>query len=78
MAIFSMGVTMGPVMGPTMGGYLTEMFNWRYVFYVNLPFGILSMIGLALFMPKTQPQDNLRFSWYGFARARDRAAGRCN
>ena len=67
MAIFSMGVTMGPVMGPTMGGYLTEMFNWRYVFYVNLPFGILAMIGLALFMPKTQPQDNLRFSWYGFA-----------
>ena len=58
---------MGPVMGPTMGGYLTEMFNWRYVFYVNLPFGILSMIGLALFMPKTHPQDNLRFAGYGFA-----------
>ena len=52
MAIFSMGVTMGPVMGPTLGGYLTEMFNWRYVFYVNLPFGILAMIGLALFMPR--------------------------
>ena len=67
MAIFSMGVTMGPVMGPTLGGYLTDAFNWRYVFYVNLPFGILAMIGLALFMPKTQPQDNLRFSWYGFA-----------
>jgi MFS transporter, DHA2 family, multidrug resistance protein len=67
MAIFSMGVTMGPVMGPTLGGYLTDAFNWRYVFYVNLPFGILAMIGLALFMPKTQPQENLRFSWYGFA-----------
>jgi DHA2 family multidrug resistance protein len=67
MAIFSMGVTMGPVMGPTLGGYLTDAFNWRYVFYVNLPFGILAMIGLALFMPKTQPQANLRFSWYGFA-----------
>jgi DHA2 family multidrug resistance protein len=67
MAIFSMGVTMGPVMGPTLGGYLTDAFNWRYVFYVNLPLGIISMIGLALFMPKTQPQDNLRFSWYGFA-----------
>jgi DHA2 family multidrug resistance protein len=66
MAIFSMGVTMGPVMGPTLGGYLTDAFNWRYVFYVNLPFGILAMVGLALFMPKSQPQANLRFSWYGF------------
>jgi DHA2 family multidrug resistance protein len=66
MAIFSMGVTMGPVMGPTLGGYLTDAFNWRYVFYVNLPLGIISMIGLALFMPETRPQEHLRFSWYGF------------
>jgi DHA2 family multidrug resistance protein len=67
MAVFSMGVTMGPVMGPTLGGFLTDAYNWRYVFYVNLPFGILAMIGLMLFMPKTAPQTNLRFSWYGFA-----------
>ena len=66
MAIFSMGVTMGPIMGPTLGGYLTEMFSWRYVFYVNLPFGILSITGLMLFMPKSQPQSHLKFSWYGF------------
>jgi DHA2 family multidrug resistance protein len=67
MAIFSMGVTMGPIMGPTLGGYLTDAFNWRYVFYVNLPLGLISLTGLALFMPNTKPQDNLRFSWYGFA-----------
>jgi len=67
MAIFSMGVTMGPIMGPTLGGYLTDLYNWRYVFYVNLPFGILSVIGLSLFMPNTQAQPHLRFSWYGFA-----------
>jgi DHA2 family multidrug resistance protein len=67
MAIFSMGVTMGPVMGPTLGGYLTDAFNWRYVFYVNLPLGIISLTGLILFMPSTKPQENLRFSWYGFA-----------
>jgi DHA2 family multidrug resistance protein len=66
MAIFSMGVTLGPIMGPTLGGYLTDAFNWRYVFYVNLPFGILAIIGLMLFMPKTQAQPALRFSWYGF------------
>jgi DHA2 family multidrug resistance protein len=67
MAIFSMGVTMGPIMGPTLGGYLTDAFNWRYVFYVNLPLGIISLTGLALFMPETKAQANLRFSWYGFA-----------
>jgi MFS transporter, DHA2 family, multidrug resistance protein len=67
MAIFSMGVTMGPIMGPTLGGYLTETFNWRYVFYVNLPLGILSIIGLMLFLPKSAPQPSLKFSWYGFA-----------
>src|SRR4051794_7170315 len=56
MAIFSLGVTMGPIMGPTLGGYLTDAYNWRYVFYVNLPFGIVSIIGLTLFMPNTQAQ----------------------
>src|SRR5580698_10210856 len=66
MAIFSMGVTMGPIMGPTLGGWLTDAYSWRYVFYVNLPIGILSIAGLALFMPKSQPQEHLKFSWYGF------------
>jgi MFS transporter, DHA2 family, multidrug resistance protein len=67
MAIFSMGVTMGPIMGPTLGGYLTNVLSWRYVFYVNLPFGILSILGLAFFMPRSAPQPSLKFSWYGFA-----------
>src|ERR1700761_4712615 len=51
MAIFSMGVTMGPIMGPTLGGYLTDAYSWRWVFYVNLPFGILAITGLVLFLP---------------------------
>jgi DHA2 family multidrug resistance protein len=67
MAIFSMGVTMGPIMGPTLGGYLTDAYSWRWVFYVNLPFGILAVTGLALFMPSAPARPNLRFSWYGFA-----------
>ena len=67
MALFSMGVTLGPIMGPTLGGYLTDAFSWRFVFYVNLPFGILAILGLAFFMKETPSQDNLRFSWYGFA-----------
>ena len=67
MAIFSMGVTMGPIMGPTLGGYLTDAFNWRWVFYVNLPFGILAVTGLAIFMPNVPARPELRFSWYGFS-----------
>jgi DHA2 family multidrug resistance protein len=66
MAIFSMGVTMGPMVGPTLGGYLTYLYSWRWVFYVNLPFGIMSAVGLALFMPATPARPNLKFSWYGF------------
>lgn len=67
MAIFSSGVTMGPLMGPTLGGYLTDWYNWRYVFYVNLPFGIIAIVGLLLFMPNTKPKQGLPFTWSGFA-----------
>ena len=67
MAIFGMGIMVGPIMGPTLGGYLTDMFDWRYVFYVNLPFGILATVGLMVFMPRTPPRDDLRFDWTGFA-----------
>jgi MFS transporter, DHA2 family, multidrug resistance protein len=67
MAIFGMGVMAGPIMGPTLGGYLTEVYNWRYVFYVNLPFGILAITGLLIFLPRAAPQSELRFDWTGFA-----------
>ena len=66
MAIFGMGVMVGPITGPTLGGYLTETYNWRYVFYVNLPFGILAITGLLLFLPKSLPRTELKFDWTGF------------
>jgi DHA2 family multidrug resistance protein len=67
MALFSMGVTMGPMVGPALGGYLTELYNWRWVFYVNLPFGIVAITGLILFLPASDARPGLKFSWYGFA-----------
>lgn len=67
MAIFSSGVTIGPLIGPTVGGYLTDWYSWRYVFYVNLPFGIIAILGLLIFMPSTKPRHSLTFSWSGFA-----------
>jgi DHA2 family multidrug resistance protein len=66
MAIWGMGVMVGPILGPTLGGYLTEMYNWRYVFYINLPFGILATLGLLFFMPRSFPNFNMRFDWIGF------------
>ncbi len=66
MAIFSSGVMLGPIMGPTLGGYLTDLYNWRWVFYVNLPFGLLAMAGLTVFMPRAPIRPELRFDWRGF------------
>ena len=67
MAIWGIGVMVGPILGPTLGGYLTEYYNWRWVFYVNLPFGILAIAGLLAFMPKERSDAALRFDWLGFA-----------
>jgi MFS transporter, DHA2 family, multidrug resistance protein len=67
MAIWGMGVMVGPIMGPTLGGYLTEFYSWRYVFYVNVPFGIVAMLGLMFFMHRLRGNMSLRFDWLGFA-----------
>ena len=66
MAIWGMGVMLGPILGPTLGGYLTESYDWRWVFYVNVPFGVASVIGIYLFF-KDSPRDRtMRFDWAGF------------
>jgi len=67
MALWGVGVMIGPIMGPTLGGYLTELYNWRWVFYVNLPFGILAVLGLLICMPKAPVRSHMRFDWTGFA-----------
>ena len=67
MAVWGMGVMIGPIMGPTLGGYLTETYNWRYVFYINLPFGVLATLGLMVFMREPPGESRLRFDWLGFA-----------
>jgi MFS transporter, DHA2 family, multidrug resistance protein len=66
MAIWGMGVMVGPILGPTLGGYLTDVYNWRWVFYVNLPFGIAAVTGIALFFRDTHRDATLKFDWSGF------------
>ena len=66
MAIWGMGVMLGPIMGPTLGGWLTEYYSWRWVFLINLPFGIATVLGLMAYMPDTKPRV-MGFDWFGFA-----------
>ena len=66
MAIWGMGVMLGPIMGPTLGGWLTNSYSWRWVFFVNLPFGILTTAGLWVFMSETPTRRDVPFSWFGF------------
>lgn len=67
MAMWGIGVMVGPILGPSLGGWLTEYYNWRWVFYINLPFGLLAWFGLAAFVRET-PLDRLRrFDLFGFA-----------
>src|SRR5580693_374778 len=67
MSIWGMGVMMGPIMGPSLGAWLTETYSWHWVFFVNLPFGIVTVIGLMVFMDETRQDTELRFDWFGFA-----------
>jgi len=67
MAIWGMGVMMGPIMGPSLGAWLTETYSWHWVFFVNLPFGALTVLGLLAFMDETKTDLTLRFDFFGFA-----------
>jgi MFS transporter, DHA2 family, multidrug resistance protein len=67
MSIWGMGVMMGPIMGPSLGAWLTETYSWHWVFFVNLPFGIVTVLGLMVFMDETKQDTELRFDWLGFA-----------
>jgi DHA2 family multidrug resistance protein len=67
MAIWGVGVMLGPIMGPTIGGWLTEHYSWRWVFYINLPGGLLAAGGLMIFLPGGGGQRRLSFDWLGFS-----------
>ena len=66
MALWGVGVMVGPILGPTLGGWLTESYSWRWVFYVNVPVGILTVMGLLTFLRESDRRD-VPFDWFGFA-----------
>ena len=66
MTIFSLGSMAGPIIAPTLGGYLTDMISWRWVFFINIPFGVLSFIGMIFFMFESKSERPPRFDLFGF------------
>ncbi|WP_374292717.1 DHA2 family efflux MFS transporter permease subunit [Paenirhodobacter enshiensis] len=66
MAIWGAGIMVGPIIGPTLGGYLTDAFNWRWVFYINVPLGIIALVGCLASLPD-MPRRIRQFDFFGFA-----------
>jgi MFS transporter, DHA2 family, multidrug resistance protein len=66
MALWGVAVMAGPVLGPVLGGWLTEAYSWRYVFYINLPIGVLAFVGMTTFLPETARNTTAKLDWFGF------------
>ncbi|WP_346837572.1 DHA2 family efflux MFS transporter permease subunit [Microbulbifer sp. SAOS-129_SWC] len=66
MGIWGVGVMIGPILGPTLGGWLTEYYSWRWVFYINVPLGALSLLGIYLYVDNGETRKS-RFDTLGFA-----------
>jgi DHA2 family multidrug resistance protein len=66
MSVWTMGVMIGPIFGPILGGWLTDNYNWRWIFYINVPFGILAALGLLTFLRESPNRSANRLDWIGF------------
>ena len=66
MALWGVAVMAGPVLGPVIGGWLTANYSWRYVFYINLPIGILCLLGMVAFLSETARNTAAKLDWFGF------------
>jgi MFS transporter, DHA2 family, multidrug resistance protein len=67
MAIWGMGVMVGPILGPTLGGWLTDSYNWRWVFFINVPIGLFALLGVLAYLPDLGERKKTRFDVFGFA-----------
>jgi DHA2 family multidrug resistance protein len=66
MAMWGVAVMAGPILGPVLGGWLTENYTWRYVFYINVPIGILCFLGMKTFLTDTASNASAKLDWFGF------------
>jgi DHA2 family multidrug resistance protein len=65
-AIWGTGVMLGPIFGPMLGGWLTEDYNWRWIFYINLPVGVIASLGILIFIRETRHTHREAFDFFGF------------
>jgi DHA2 family multidrug resistance protein len=65
-ALWGVAVMAGPVLGPVLGGWLTETYSWRFVFYINVPVGILAFLGMTTFLPDSGRNAAAKLDWFGF------------
>ena len=65
-AYWGMAIMVGPIIGPVLGGWLTFNYSWRWVFYINVPIGILAFVGMTVFLQETKTHRG-RLDWFGFA-----------
>ncbi|MDE1923052.1 MAG: DHA2 family efflux MFS transporter permease subunit [Gammaproteobacteria bacterium] len=67
MAIWGLGVMVGPILGPTLGGWLTDAYDWRWVFFINIPIGIIAYFGIWKYIRPAAGLRRMRFDAFGFA-----------
>ena len=68
--IFGLGVIAGPALGPVLGGWLTDQMGWRWIFFINVPFGVLAVLACVTFFPADEPEKldrSGRVDWTGIA-----------
>src|SRR6202161_527402 len=66
MALWGAGAILGPIFGPVIGGWLTDNFSWRWVFFINLPIGILAFAAVWIFMSKDRGGGGRPVDFVGF------------
>jgi DHA2 family multidrug resistance protein len=67
MAIFGMGAMMGPIVGPLLGGWITDTLSWRWIFYINIPVGILAIIMNVIVIkdPPYMQRQKMKIDYWG-------------
>jgi EmrB/QacA subfamily drug resistance transporter len=66
MGMYGLGIIVAPAVGPTLGGYLVEYVDWRLIFFINVPVGILGVIAAVMLLPRFGPTPVGRFDLLGF------------